>query len=88
MELVSILVPAYKPRHFREALTSAIAQTWRNKEIIVSDDCPSEEIHEICNEYTGHVTYIRNPYPGKNGRKQYQIPNECRQRKISQVPIR
>lgn len=58
--LVSILIPSYKPRHFEIALTSAIAQAYDNKEIIVSDDCPSEEIANICDRYP-QVKYSRNP---------------------------
>lgn len=60
---VSILIPGYKPRHFEIALTSALAQAWPNKEIIVSDDCRSEEIAAICARYPG-VSYSRNPQPG------------------------
>jgi glycosyltransferase involved in cell wall biosynthesis len=61
--LISILIPSYKPRHFEIALTSALAQTWENKEIIVSDDCPSAAIAEICARYPG-IKYSRNPNPG------------------------
>lgn len=61
--LVSILIPSYKPRHFEIALTSALAQTWPNKEILVSDDCPTEAISEVCARYPG-IRYSRNPNPG------------------------
>ncbi len=76
MELVSILIPAYKPRFFRECLTSALAQTWRKSEIIVSDDCPTEEINIICGEYGAHLRYERNPYPGVLGHN--NIRHLCR----------
>lgn len=68
MKKVSILIPAYKPRFFRTALTSAIAQTWENREIIVSDDCPDSSIREICRDFENLITYIRNPNPGNGGR--------------------
>lgn len=42
--LVSVLIPAYKPRHFAAALASALAQTWPRLEIIVADDSPSDAI--------------------------------------------
>lgn len=45
--LVSILIPAYSPQFFAQALGSALAQTWPNIEIVVSDDCPGEEIRAI-----------------------------------------
>jgi glycosyltransferase involved in cell wall biosynthesis len=64
MKSVSILIPAYKPSHFRMCLTSAIAQSWENREIIVSDDCPTDAIQNIVSEFSAHVTYLRNPSPG------------------------
>ena len=67
MELVSILIPSYKPRDFRDCLTSALAQTWHNVEIIVSDDCKTEEIKSICDSFYGLITYSRNPNPGALG---------------------
>ncbi|MEK8093086.1 glycosyltransferase family 2 protein [Methylocystis sp. IM3] len=64
MKLVSILIPAYKPSHFRMCLASAVAQTWENREIIVSDDCPTDAIRDIVAEFGAQVTYLRNPNPG------------------------
>lgn len=68
---VSILIPAYKANWFEEALRSAVVQTWRNSEIIISDDCPTEAIRDIAERYVaGHpdrVRYIRNPNPGRAG---------------------
>lgn len=61
--LVSILIPSYKPRHFEIALLSALAQAYPNKEIIVSDDCRTEDIAAICARYP-IVSYSRNPDPG------------------------
>ena len=42
--LVSVLIPAYKPRHFAAALASALAQGWPRLEIIVADDSGGEAI--------------------------------------------
>ncbi len=55
---------------------SALAQTWREKEIIVSDDCPTEEIRNICCEFGAHVQYMRNPSPGRLGHN--NIRHLCR----------
>lgn len=64
-DLVSILIPAYKPQHFFECLSSAIAQTWKNREIIVSDDSAGDDIRNICDKFGSHfVKYIKNPNPG------------------------
>lgn len=63
---VSILIPSYKPQFFENALLSALAQTWPNVEILVSDNCPTEAIAEICARYP-KVEYVRNPERGARG---------------------
>lgn len=55
---VSIVIPSYKPRHFEQCLRSAIGQTYPNTEILVSDNCPTEEIRDICARFPG-VIYQR-----------------------------
>jgi len=55
---VSIVIPSYKPAHFEQALRSAIGQTYSNIEIIVSDNCPTEEIKKICFKFP-EVIYQR-----------------------------
>ena len=64
MARVSICIPAYKPKHFEACLASAVAQTFIDSEIIVSDDCPTDEINQICLKFPGRVNYSRNPNPG------------------------
>ena len=56
---VSIVIPSYKPEHFEQSLRSAIGQTYLNTEIIVSDNCPTEAIRDICARFPG-VIYQRN----------------------------
>jgi|SRR5450830_173128 len=56
---VSIVIPSYKPEHFEQCLRSAIGQTYPNTEILVSDNCPSEAIRDICARFPG-VIYQRN----------------------------
>ncbi|QJR13670.1 glycosyltransferase family 2 protein [Usitatibacter palustris] len=59
--LVSILIPAYNERFFAEAFTSARAQTYRNIEIVVSDDSPGTVIETIVREAAdARVRYLRN----------------------------
>ena len=55
---VSIVIPSYKPQHFEQCLRSAIGQTYPNTEILVSDNCPTEEIRDICARFPG-VIYQR-----------------------------
>ncbi|MBX8567102.1 glycosyltransferase [Pseudomonas cichorii] len=64
--LVSIVIPALNPRFFREALQSALAQSYDNLEVIVCDDCQTGEIKEIFDELVpssdGIARYVGNPY--------------------------
>jgi glycosyltransferase involved in cell wall biosynthesis len=45
--LVSIVIPAFNPRFFSVALQSALNQSHEHLEIIVTDDCPGDEIKQI-----------------------------------------
>jgi glycosyltransferase involved in cell wall biosynthesis len=58
LPLVSIVIPSYKPGHFEACLRSAIGQSYLNTEILVSDNCPTEEIRDICQRFPG-VIYQR-----------------------------
>jgi|GEM_PF-1765280 len=60
--LVSVLIPAYNHHYFEECLASAIAQTYRTLEILIGDDCPSDEIASIVRkfEHDPRVRYHRN----------------------------
>jgi glycosyltransferase involved in cell wall biosynthesis len=60
LPLVSIVIPSYKVAHFEQCLKSAVGQTYPNIEIMVSDNCPTEEIKDICARYP-RVIYQRNP---------------------------
>lgn len=55
---VSIVIPSYKPGHFEQCLKSALGQTYPNIEILVSDNCPGEDIRDICARHPG-VIYQR-----------------------------
>jgi glycosyltransferase involved in cell wall biosynthesis len=46
--LVTIIMSTYKPdESFRTAVSSLVAQTWRNLEILVVDDCSPPEFDEL-----------------------------------------
>jgi glycosyltransferase involved in cell wall biosynthesis len=45
--LVSILIPAYNPIYFEQALLSAIGQDYSHKQILVGDDSSGEAIYNI-----------------------------------------
>jgi glycosyltransferase involved in cell wall biosynthesis len=60
--LVSILIPSSNPAYFGQALDSALAQTYRNIEIIICDDCESDAVGEIARSRSDpRVRYIKNP---------------------------
>ncbi len=70
--LVSICMPAFNPRFFAAALDSALVQTWRNKEIIVSDDSEGDEIAAIvaARAPRGRLRLVQNR-PRLRARKNY-----------------
>ena len=62
--LVSIVIPAFNPRFFSQALESSLAQTYPNLEIVICDDSRSDEIKGIVDAFAdpAHpVRYLRNP---------------------------
>lgn len=61
--LVSIVVPTYKKEYFAKAMDSIMNQTYPNIEIIVSDNCPTEDIKTLVDIFSEkkEITYYRNP---------------------------
>ena len=61
--LVSIVIPAFNPRFFDQALMSALAQTYENVEIVICDDSADEQIREVVESFAqpAHpIRYLRN----------------------------
>ncbi|MFJ2464781.1 glycosyltransferase [Pseudomonas sp. NPDC087615] len=61
--LVSIVIPAYNPRFFDQALVSALAQTYEHLEIVICDDSADEQIREIVESFAEPmhpIRYLRN----------------------------
>lgn len=62
MPLVTILIPTYsRARFLREALQSAVSQTYQNLEILILDDASPDETAAVAAEFAGdpRVQYIR-----------------------------
>jgi glycosyltransferase involved in cell wall biosynthesis len=57
--LVSLLIPAYNERFFGEALSSAVAQTYGELEIVVCDDSPGDLVGTLCRG-DDRVRHVRN----------------------------
>src|SRR5471032_297969 len=63
---VSIVIPSYKPAHFEQCLRSAIGQTYTHTEILVSDNCPTEDIRHICARFPGVIYQRSNVFREQN----------------------
>jgi glycosyltransferase involved in cell wall biosynthesis len=58
--LVTIGIPVYNgARYLEQALDAALAQTYPNLEIIVSDNCSTDRTEEICSAYAARDSRIR-----------------------------
>lgn len=64
--LVSILIPAYNSEKWiRATIISALAQTWRNKEIIIVDDGSKDNTYKTAKEFeSGIVKVVTQPNSG------------------------
>lgn len=51
MPEVSFVLPAYKRKYLKEAIASILAQTYRDFELVVVDDCSPEGLKEIVEEF-------------------------------------
>ncbi len=63
LPLVSILIPAYHERFFPLAFNSALAQTYPNVEIVITDDSPGDATRHFVEQgdWARPVRYQRNP---------------------------
>lgn len=78
-DLVSICIPAYKVRDLRQAIASALAQTYRHIEVIVSDDAPDSAVAELCATFGANIRYVKNQ--DRTGRGAGNFRNLIRQSK-------
>lgn len=61
--LVTIAIPAFKTKYLKEAIDSALQQTYNNIEIIVVDDCSPEDIKSVIDQYASpKICYYRNEH--------------------------
>ena len=72
--LVSIIIPVYNGANFvREAIDSALAQTYKNIEIIVVNDGSTDNTEEILKSYGNKITFYTKPNGGVSSALNYGI---------------
>jgi glycosyltransferase involved in cell wall biosynthesis len=65
---VSILIPAFRPTWINEAIQSALAQTFTDFELIISDDSADDEVEKLVSTWSDRrLRYFRNPTRGAPG---------------------
>jgi glycosyltransferase involved in cell wall biosynthesis len=65
--LVSILIPCFNAEQFiAQAIESALAQTWAEKEIIVVDDGSADRSLEVIKRFNGRIAWEAGPNRGGN----------------------
>ena len=65
---VSILIPAFRPTWIHQAIHSALAQTFTDFELIVSDDSDGDEVEKLVRTWLDkRLQYFRNPTRGVPG---------------------
>ena len=65
---VSILIPAFRPTWINEAIQSALAQTFTDFELIISDDSADDEVEKLVGTWSDRrLQYFRNPTRGVPG---------------------
>ncbi len=66
MTTISVIIPTYNRAHYvRLATESALAQTYRNCEIIVVDDGSTDDTNARLLNLPGNVIYYRQPHSGR-----------------------
>ena len=58
----SITIPAYKSQFLEKAIASVVAQTFKNWELIIVDDCSPEHLYQIVEPFQkdNRIHYYRN----------------------------
>ncbi len=80
--LVTIAIPAYKATFLKEAIQSALSQTYQRIELIIINDCSPEPIDQIVSKFQdSRIRYIKNTKnigfedPSKNWNKCLSLAN-------------
>ena len=68
-ELVSIIMPAYNSARFiRESIDSVLAQTYTEWELLIVDDCSTDNTKEVVQSYSDErIHYFKTPHNSGSG---------------------
>lgn len=67
MPEVSVIIPSYNyARYLEERIESVLAQTYRDFEVIILDDCSTDNSREVIERYRGHEKVAQIIYNQKN----------------------
>lgn len=57
---LSIIIPVYNTeKYLKSCLDSVVAQTWRNLEVLIVDDCTPDHAMDIAEDYAAQYPFIR-----------------------------
>lgn len=63
MPKVSVCIPAYRATYLRRTIDSVLAQTYQDFELVVADDCPTNDVAETVATYNDlRLSYHRNDH--------------------------
>ena len=65
MPVITVAIPAYKPRHLGQAIASVLAQTFTDYELLISDDCPDDGVKAVVDGFRDpRIRLIEGPRRG------------------------
>ncbi|MGH2348955.1 MAG: glycosyltransferase, partial [bacterium] len=75
MPLISVIIPVYNadPAHLRQAIESALGQSYRSLEVMVIDDGSTVEMDWLTSEYGNRITYLSQPNQGPSSARNLGI---------------
>ena len=61
-DLVSIIMPSYNTgKYIKETIESVLAQSYKNWELIIVDDCSTDDSDEVVSQFVDErIRYIKN----------------------------
>ncbi len=77
--LVSILIPAFRATWLNEAIASALAQTFSDFELLISDDSADDRIEQLVGKWSDpRIQYFKNPNRGAPGSNRDHLISRAR----------